>query len=224
MSFSQARNEFKKLVSECKSDSLTNRTASGIARYRVEKGYGKWWHILFTLVARRQSSDPNNMIEPSFDTINQRVESETQPNEVTNVSSQNGKTNMKKQKEKKLEQDIVNLARSFIENNPTKKLLNFLASENERPRRHEAEIMRMMLQINNPVYLTQIRMLPNLNRQYHNQINQRPVAQGLVNMSMSIIRTQYLLLMTPPGLHTNHLISNYWSEKLSSYFIFVFVT
>ena len=107
MSFLQARNEFKKLVSECKSDSLTNRTASGIARYKVEKGYGKWWHILFTLVARRQSSDPNNMIEPSFDTINQRVESKTQPNEITNVSNQNGKANMKKQKEKKLEQEVV---------------------------------------------------------------------------------------------------------------------
>ena len=26
-----------------------------------------------------------------------------------------------------------------------------------------------------------------------------------------------------PGLHTNHLISNYWSEELISYFIFVFV-
>ena len=144
---------------------LPKRTASGIAGYQVEKGYGKWWETLFPSVASMESSDPNNIIEPSFDTINQRVESEAQANEVTNVSSQNGKTNMKKQKEKKLEQDIVNLARSFIENNPTEKLLNFLASENERPRRHEAEIMRMMLQINNPVYLTQIRMLPNLNRQ-----------------------------------------------------------
>ena len=33
ISFSQARNKFKKFVSECKSVSLTHRTASGIARY-----------------------------------------------------------------------------------------------------------------------------------------------------------------------------------------------
>ena len=39
---------------------------------------------------------------------------------------------MRKQKEKKLEQEIINLRRSFIENDPTEKLLNFLASENER--------------------------------------------------------------------------------------------
>ena len=162
MSFLQARNEFKKLLSECKSDSLTNRTASGTARYQVEKGYGKWWHILFTLVARRQFSDHNNMIEPSFDTINQRVESETQPNEITNVSNQNGKANMKKQKEKKLEQEIVNWTRSVIENDPTEKLLNFLTSENERSRVHEAEMMRMMLQINNPVHYNQAHSTQNL--------------------------------------------------------------
>ena len=40
--FSQAQNKFKRLVSECKSVSLTTRTASVIARYQVEKGYGKW--------------------------------------------------------------------------------------------------------------------------------------------------------------------------------------
>ena len=78
------------------------------------------------------------MKELSFNTIDQRVESETQPNEVTDVSSQNGKENMMKQKEK-LEQESVNLARSFIENDPTEKLFNFLVSENERSRRHEAE-------------------------------------------------------------------------------------
>ena len=37
----------------------------------------------------RESSDPSNTIEPSFDPVNQRVESENQPNEVSNVPSQN---------------------------------------------------------------------------------------------------------------------------------------
>ena len=55
VSFSQAQNKFKKLVSKCKFVRLTQRTASGIARYQVEKGYGKWWDILFLLVASRES-------------------------------------------------------------------------------------------------------------------------------------------------------------------------
>lgn len=78
----------------------------------------------------RESSDPSNIIEPSFDPVNQRVESENQPNEVSNVPSQ--------------------------------------------------------------------------------------------NMCILSLITQQLLLMTPPGLHTNHLISNYCSEKLISYLIFLF--
>ena len=54
---------------------------------------------------------------------------------------------------------IVNLTRSFIENDPTENFLNFLASENERSRRHEVEIMWMMLQINNPVLYNQARLI-----------------------------------------------------------------
>ena len=139
---------------------------------------------------------------------------------------------MRKQKEK-LDQEIINLTRSFIENDPKGKLLNFLASENERSRRHEAEMMPTMLQINNSVRynqahfiqifrnayyqdresslteITEIRMLPNLNHQYHSRINKRSVAQELVKLSMLILRTQHLLLMTTPGLHINHLTSSY---------------
>ena len=62
---------------------------------------------------------------------------------------------MRKPKEKKLEQEIINLTRSFTENNTIEKLLNLLASENERSRRHEAQIMRMMLQVNNLVHYNQ---------------------------------------------------------------------
>ena len=62
---------------------------------------------------------------------------------------------MRKQKEKKLEQEIINLTRPFIENDPTEKLLNLQGSENERLGRYEAEMMRMMLQINNPGHYNQ---------------------------------------------------------------------
>ena len=64
----QARNKFKKLISECKAQSLTQRTATGLSRYKVEKGCGKWWDELFPLVASRESSDRNNNIGPSANT------------------------------------------------------------------------------------------------------------------------------------------------------------
>ena len=60
----------------------------------------------------RESTDPTNLIKPLTQQINQ-----------------NEKTNMKKQKEKKLEKKVLYLMRSFIDNDPTERFLNFLASE-----------------------------------------------------------------------------------------------
>ena len=64
----QARNKSKKLISECKAQRLTQRTATGLSRYKVEKGYGKWWDELFPLVASRESSYRSSKIEPSAET------------------------------------------------------------------------------------------------------------------------------------------------------------
>ena len=64
----QARNKFKKLISECMAQSLTQRTATSLSRYIAEKGYGKLWDELFPLVASRESSDRSNNIEPSAGT------------------------------------------------------------------------------------------------------------------------------------------------------------
>ena len=42
----------------------------------MEKGYGKWWDILFPLVASRESADPSNFVEPPFDIDNQNIDHE----------------------------------------------------------------------------------------------------------------------------------------------------
>ena len=60
---SQVKNKFKKLVCECKSISLSQRTTHRISCYHVEKSYGKWWNILFLLVGSRESADPLNIVE-----------------------------------------------------------------------------------------------------------------------------------------------------------------
>ena len=50
----QARYKFRKLILKCKAQSLTQRTATGLSRYEVEKGYGKWWDELFPFLASRE--------------------------------------------------------------------------------------------------------------------------------------------------------------------------
>ena len=46
---------------------MTQRTATGLSRYKVQKGYRKLRDELFRLVSR-ESSDQSNNIEPSADT------------------------------------------------------------------------------------------------------------------------------------------------------------
>lgn len=64
------KNEFKKLVTECNSVNLTQRTASRISRYHVEKGYGKWYDIVLPFLVSRESTDPTNLIKPLTQQIN----------------------------------------------------------------------------------------------------------------------------------------------------------
>ena len=153
---------------------------------------------------------------------------------------------MRKPKEKKLEQEIINLTRSFTENNTIEKLLNLLASENERSRRHEAQIMRMMLQINNLVHYNQAhstqifriayyqdRESSLLNRNTYAPQFEPSVPQSNKSETSSSGASEYVhvnsqKLASPtydPTWHTyQSSIFNYWSEKLISYFIFVFIT
>ena len=79
--------------------------------------------------------------------------------------------------------------------------------------------------IGRAVYLTEIRMLHSLNRQYHSRINQRPVVQGLVNISMLILWTQHLLLKTLPDLHPKHLflITRVKNLSATSYLFYYFI-
>ena len=68
LTVTQARNIFKKLISECKAQSFTQRTAAALSCHKLEKGYGKWWGKLFPVVGSRESSDRSNNIETSADT------------------------------------------------------------------------------------------------------------------------------------------------------------
>ena len=59
------RNEFKWCVSTCKKICLTVKTASSITRFIEDKGYGRWFNLLYALVKTRDSCKPENACEPS---------------------------------------------------------------------------------------------------------------------------------------------------------------
>ena len=133
----QARNKFEKLISECKTQSLSQRTVTGLSRYnKVEKGYGKWCDELFPLMARRESSDRSNNIEISADTDsdeNSCFEGTVQ-DELDQRSKDYVPTRPPSSKKKKIDSFsncLQSIAKSFVEKDTTDTLLKFLSEEDD---------------------------------------------------------------------------------------------
>ena len=61
----QMRNKFKSCISICTQICTKMKTASGIERLVEERGYGKWFDLLYALVKTRDSCQPENACEPS---------------------------------------------------------------------------------------------------------------------------------------------------------------
>ena len=157
---SQIRNKFKKLVCECKSISLSHRTASGISRYQVEKGYGKWLDILFPLVASRESADPSNIVESPFYNNNQNTDLKNDLGGSKNATAEKKCECKPKKNKETIEQSLLTLTKSFIDNDPTEKLLKFMAEENEKSRKHEMEMMKLMFSLPHPPFQEPSSLIP----------------------------------------------------------------
>ena len=59
------RTKFKWCVATCKRICLTVKTSSGVKRLTDEKGYGKWFDLLYPIVKSRDSCQPEQAREPS---------------------------------------------------------------------------------------------------------------------------------------------------------------
>ena len=149
---SQIRNKFKKLVCECKSISLSQWTASGISRYQVEKGYGKWWDILFPLVTSRKPADTSNIVEQPFYNDNQNTDAENDLGGSKNATAEEKCECKPKENKETIERSLLTLTKSFIDNDPTEKLLKFMAEEIGKSRKHEIEMMKLMFSLPHPPF------------------------------------------------------------------------
>ena len=112
---------------------MTQRTATGLSHYKVQKGYGKWWDELFPLVAR-ESSDQSNNIEPSADTDSDENNSfEGTVQELDRRSKDYAPiltTSKKKDRQIEKKTDCLqSIANSFVEKDSTDTLLKFLSEE-----------------------------------------------------------------------------------------------
>ena len=91
-----------------------------------------------------QSADPPNIVEPSFNKDNQNTDPKNYLQECKNATvDKKGECKPKKNKET-MEQSLLTLTKSFIDNDPTEKLQKFMAGENKKSRKYKMEMMKMM--------------------------------------------------------------------------------
>ena len=145
----QLRNKFKKLVSECKKSALTIKSASGIKRFQDQKGYGTWFDKLFALVKTRDSCRPELATEPS---MNQALD-ETSSSSIPGDSPESDTSpplfvpikKTSKRKGKGSTEEVVNMLRTLVENDPLKEFLKFAKEEAEKAREHEMRLLQMLM-------------------------------------------------------------------------------
>lgn len=133
------RTKFNWCVATCKRICLTVKTAIGVKRLTDDKGYGKWFDLLYPIVKSRDSCQPEQACEHS---ANQSSAKEIIENGSSDCSTVEGSTKeppeksmfvpvKKKGRKHKSDQiaSTVDLIRSVIENDPTKHLLEGIHEE-----------------------------------------------------------------------------------------------
>ena len=122
----QIRTKFKRCVSDCKQAAMTIKTATGIQRFQDEKGYGKWFDLLFPLVKTRDSCQPAMAVEPCA--INDLTEEE----EVEKTFEDFVPRKKMKLPKKNTVAEAVDLLKQVVEKDPAKELITFMQKRQKR--------------------------------------------------------------------------------------------
>ena len=152
-SINQMRYKFKSMVAFCKKKALARITESGIAN--VIQAKGEWFKTLFPLVQSRESADPDNGREPSYeggddDDRDREVpilhENQTEPTSSKVTAKSFVPTRPKSRKQRK-EEILVDAIKTFQENSSggSRELVEFLEKDNKENREHEQRMMDMQM-------------------------------------------------------------------------------
>ena len=101
------RNKFKSCISICEQICMKMKTASGIERFVEERGYGKWFDLLYALALLYAQCQPENACEPSThsgnenrqDTsTNEEVEDDDDASTISNVGDSSGEVSINRKR------------------------------------------------------------------------------------------------------------------------------
>ena len=139
----QIRTKFKRCIGECKQAAMKIKNATGIECFQDEKGFGKWFNMLFPLVKTRDSCQPDLAVEPS--SLNDLSEEE----EVARTLEDFVPVKKIKLPKKNNVSDAIELLKRVVEQDPAKELITFMREESEKARKHELALVELMLKHGN---------------------------------------------------------------------------
>ena len=139
-------------------------------RFNEEKGYGKWFDALFPLIKSRDSSQPEQSVEPSTSNcsssrnsstpVGQTQENDDYDDDVDDIYTEKTErcttkrkskdlfVPIKKRKKKNNESEsvtkVLKILETMVENDPTKDLLQFMKDDAEKSRQIEMELLKML--------------------------------------------------------------------------------
>ena len=226
LSICQTRNKFKKLMSICKSALLTMKTASGIKRFQDDKQFGSWFNVLTQIMKSRPSCQPDQGIEPGSYSTNLSDQTGLADDDILSTASPYPSTSsdgsnsldsstpkpgkmyvpIKSKKESKksasnegVVNEILTQMKTVIdyEQNSIAQLTSFFKEENERARKHELELFKVMFQ-----------QVPANNYQNHSAM---PNTQGL---EPELQRMQNPHSNTNMGNHHQAFVTNFPNQSM----------
>ena len=116
----QMRTKFKWCVSTSKKLSMTIHRATGIKRIQDEKGFEKWFDLLYPLIKSRDSCQPKQALEPA---VASESENTSGTGEALFVAVR-GENATRKDKTTELLVGSLQSLKEVIESDPTKDILN----------------------------------------------------------------------------------------------------
>ena len=134
------------------------KTGSGIKRLQEERGYGAWFHQLFSLVKTRDSCQPEQAIEPDNEVS--YIEDNSSISELAATSSTSSespaffvptkKTSKVKARKDAIFNEMMEMMKTVVNNDPMRNYLEYATVEAERNRQHEFQLVQMLMHHESP--------------------------------------------------------------------------
>lgn len=133
----------------CNQAALTQKTASGIKRFKKDQGLGKWFTTLFEVVKTRESCQPNLALEPSASSSPSDLSVEISDDNVKEkelfVPIKTKRRQSSKGRLDSATTEVLTLAGEAVQNDPNKELMSVMKEEMEKTRERELRLFQLLL-------------------------------------------------------------------------------